>query len=166
MPKHKAIEIRFQDEARIGRKNGQTGVRARRGTRPRLPADRRYKPACPSGAICPARGTGAALALPFAGTRAMQRHPGEISRRAGWHTTDKLKVPRNLTPIFLPSRPPEPNPVENLWRYPRANRISNSVLDDDAIIDIACNAWTRLMARPQTITSIGIRKWAHVGQSK
>ena len=114
----------------------------------------------------------------------MQRHLDEISRRvarrahavvlldrAGWHTTDKLKVPKTLTLIFLPSRSPELNPVENLWQYLRSNRISNRISnrvfdDDDAIIDAACNAWTRLMAQPQTITSIGMRKGAHVGQYK
>jgi len=35
--------------------------------------------------------------------------------RAGWHTTGKLDVPNNVTPIFLPSRAPELNPVENVW---------------------------------------------------
>lgn len=76
-------------------------------------------------------------------------------------------MPKNFTLIFLPSRSPELNPVENLWQYLRSNSTSNSVFDDyDAIIDTACNAWTRLMARPQTITSIGMRKWAHVGQFK
>ena len=49
----------------------------------------------------------------------------------------------------------------------RSNWISNSVFDDcDAIIDTACNAWTWLMAQPQTITSIGMRKWSDAGQSK
>ena len=71
----------------------------------------------------------------------------------------------------LPSRSPALNAVENLWQYLRSNRISNRISnrvfdDDDAIIDAACNAWTRLMAQPQTITSIGMRKRAHVGQSK
>ena len=55
----------------------------------------------------------------------MQLHLDEISRnvakgahtvlildRAGWHTTGKLDVPDNITPIFLPSRAPELNPVE------------------------------------------------------
>ena len=37
--------------------------------------------------------------------------------RAGWHSTDKLKVPKNLTIILLPSRSPELNPVENIWQY-------------------------------------------------
>jgi hypothetical protein len=43
---------------------------ARRGTRPRQTADQRYESAYLFGAICPARGIGAALALPFADTEA------------------------------------------------------------------------------------------------
>ena len=150
---------------------------ARRGTRPRQPADQRYESAYLFGAICPARGVGAALAMPFADTEAMQLHLEEISRhvaegahavllldRAGWHTTDKLDVPRNITPIFLPSRAPELNPVENIWQYLRANRLSNRVFDTyQEIIDAACEAWIKLIAEPETITSIGMRQWAHVG---
>jgi len=58
----------------------------------------------------------------------MQRHIEEISccvargahaaillDRAGWHTTPKLRLPRNISLIFLPSRAPELNPVENVW---------------------------------------------------
>lgn len=152
---------------------------ARRGTRPRQPADQRYESAYLFGAICPARGTGAALALPFADTEAMQLHLDEISRhvatgahavllldRAGWHTTAKLNVPKNITPIFLPSRAPELNPVENIWQFLRANWLSNRAFDGyDAIIEAACEAWRNLIAQPDTITSIGMRDWAHVGQS-
>jgi putative transposase len=152
---------------------------ARRGTRPRQPADQRYESAYLFGAICPARGTGAALALPFADTQAMQLHLDEIARtvakaahavllldRAGWHTTAALTVPRNITMILLPSRAPELNPVENIWQYLRQNWLSNRVFDGyDAIIDAACEAWRKLIAQPQTITSIGMRDWAHVGQA-
>ena len=35
--------------------------------------------------------------------------------QAGWHTTDKLKVPDNTTLVPLPPRAPELNPVENIW---------------------------------------------------
>jgi transposase len=152
---------------------------ARRGTRPRQPADQRYENAYLFGAICPARGRGAALALPFADTRAMQLHLDEISRhvakgahavlildRAGWHTTGKLRMPANITPILLPSRAPELNPVENIWQFLRANWLSNRVFETyDAIIDAACDAWRRLVDQPETITSIGMRKWANVGQA-
>src|ERR1700729_3421344 len=89
------------------------------------------------GAICPARGVGAALALPYADTDMMQLHLDEISSnvakgahavllldRAGWHITSKLGMPDNITPIFLPSRAPELNPVENVRQYLRQNWIS------------------------------------------
>ena len=72
--------------------------------------------------------------LPYADADMMQLHLDEISRnvaagahavlildRAGWHTTSKLDMPDNITPIFLPSRAPELNPVENVWQYLRRN---------------------------------------------
>jgi hypothetical protein len=55
--------------------------------------------------------------------------------RAGWHTTAKLDVPGNITRSFLPSRPPELNPVENIWQFPRGHWLSNLVFEtyDDMI---------------------------------
>ncbi|MCA3640941.1 MAG: IS630 family transposase, partial [Methylobacterium sp.] len=163
----------------LGQKNGIVGQWARRGTRPRQPADQRYESAYLFGAICPARGVGAALALPFADTEAMQMHIDEIALhvargahavllldRAGWHTTGNLRWPKNITPILLPSRSPELNPVEQVWQFLRANYLSNRVFETyDDIIDAACDAWRNLIALPQTITSIGSRDWAHIGQS-
>jgi hypothetical protein len=35
----------------------------------------------------------------------------------------------------------------------------------DDIVDAACQAWQNLIAQPKTITSIGMRQWAHIGQS-
>ena len=151
---------------------------ARRGTRPRQPADQRYESAYLFGAICPARGTGAALALPFADTQAMQLHLDEIARtvkrsahavllldRAGWHTATDLRVPKNMTLILLPSRAPELNPVENIWQYLRQNWLSARVFETyEQIIDAACDAWRKLIAQPESITSIGMREWAHTGQ--
>ena len=101
--------------------------------------------------------------LPFANTTA-RMHLDEISRnvaakahgvvlmdRAGWHSTDKLKVPKNLTIILLPSRSPELNPVENIWQYLRQNRVFE---DYDAIIEAGCQAWNKLIDQPETIMSI------------
>jgi putative transposase len=117
--------------------------------------------------------------LPRANTEAMQLHLDEISKyiaskahavvlmdRAGWHRANKLKIPKNLTIILLPSRSPELNPVENIWQYIRANWLSNRVFKDyDAILDAGCEAWNNLIDQPETITSIGMRKWAHIGQN-
>ena len=162
---------------RLGQKNSLVRQWARRGSRPRQPKDQRYKSAYLFGAICPARATGAALALPVANTDAMQAHLWEISRsvaagahavllldRAGWHTTPELVVPDNISLIFLPSRSPELNPVENLWQYLRQNYLSTKVFPDyEAIVEAACEAWNTLMQEPWKIMSIGLRDWAHNG---
>ena len=108
----------------------------------------------------------------------MQLHLNEISKqvdtkahavvlmdRAGWHSTGKLKIPKNLTIILLPPKSPELNPVENIWQYLRANYLSNQVFENyEAIVKAACEAWNKLISQPQIITSIGMRDWAHVRQ--
>jgi transposase len=86
--------------------------------------------------------------------------------RAGWHTARALRIPRNMTLIFLPSRSPELNPQENIWQYMRQNWLSNTVFDTyEAIIDVICEAWCQLLDLPEVITSIGLRQWAHTGQT-
>ena len=113
------------------------------------------------------RGTGAALALPSADAEAMQLYLDEtaanvavgahavlIFDRAGRHTTPNLVFPSSLTAIWLPSRAPELNPVENVWQDLRGNWLSSSVFETfDDIIDAACDAWRNLTARPEVITS-------------
>ena len=164
---------------RLGQKNGLVRHWARKGTRPRQPKDQRYKSAYLFGAICPARGVGAAVMMPCADTDAMQRHIHEISRavapgahavvlldRAGWHTTNALALPRNLSFILLPPRSPELNPVKNIWQYLRQTHLSNRVFETEAaILDAGCQAWNSLVEQPSKIMSIGLRRWAHEGQT-
>ena len=140
--------------------------------------DNRHSSAYLFGAICPARGVGAAVITPVANMAAMNVHLAEISTqvapgaqavllldRAGWHTTGALNIPKNITMILLPSRAPELNPVENIWQYLRQTWLSNRVFNTfEEIIDAACDAWRRLIAQPQTVTSIGSREWALAGQ--
>ncbi len=64
LPKTPPIEIWFQHEARAGQRNGLVRQWARRGTRPRHPADQPYESAYFFGAICPPHGVPAGLALP------------------------------------------------------------------------------------------------------
>ena len=175
LPAGTESEIWWQDEARVGQKNKITRRWARRGTRPRAPHDQRTKSAYIFGAICPKRGVGAALVLPHCDTQAMQLHLEEISSRvgarahalllldqAGWHTTDKLKIPANVTLLPLPPRSPELNPTENIWQFMRDNWLSNLVFQsDEQIITSCCEAWNKLIDQPWNITSIGRRKWAH-----
>ena len=127
------------------------------------------------GAICPKKGKGAGLVLPYCDTEAMQEYLVKISNavdpgahavlildQAGWHVTPKLKVPDNITLMFLPPRSPELNPVENLWQFMRDNWLSNRVFKDyDDIVDHCCRAWNKLIDQPWKIMSIGMREWAH-----
>lgn len=169
------IEIWFQDEARIGQKNKITRRWARRGSRPRAPHDQRTKWAYIFGAICPAKGKGASLVMPYCDTPAMQDHLAEISStvdvhahavvlldQAGWHMSAKLKVPDNITLLPLPPRSPELNPQENIWQFLRDNWLSNRIFQSyDDIVAHCCDAWNKLIDQPWRIMSIGLRDWAH-----
>src|SRR5258708_39251252 len=70
----------FEDKPKMGEKNRPFRRWARKVPRQSKPADQRYESAYLFGAICPARGVGAGLALPFANPEAMQLHLEEISR--------------------------------------------------------------------------------------
>ena len=171
----KRIEIWFQDEARVGQKNKITRRWAKRGTRPSAPRDQRTRSAYLFGAICPEQGKGAALVLPWCNTAAMALHLAEISHavasdahavllmdQAGWHTTDKLTVPDNISIVMLPPRSPELNPVENIWQFMRENWLSNRIFKSHSdIVDHCCDAWNKLVDQPWAIMSIGMRDWAH-----
>ena len=95
---------------------------------------------------------------------ALRAHAVLSMDRAGWHITAELNMPGNITPVLLPSRAPELNPVENIWQYLRQNHLSNRVFDDyDEIVDAAYQAWNQLIRMPWQIMSIGLRDWAHNG---
>jgi len=78
------------------------------------------------GAICPKKGKGAGLVLPYCDTGAMNRHLAEISAtvdpgahavlildQAGWHATPKLNVPATPAPC-LPAAADAPKQGGNL----------------------------------------------------
>jgi len=113
--------------------------------------------------------------MPRCDTDAMNLHLVEISKvvaagahavllldQAGWHTTNTLAVPANITLLPLPPRCPELNPQENVWQFIRDNWLSNRVFQSYAdILDQCCEAWNKLVDQPWRIMSIGLRDWAH-----
>jgi transposase len=161
--------------ARVGQKNKITRRWARRGTRPSAPKDQRTKSAYIFGAICPKKGKGAGLVMPWCDTAAMNAHLEEISvmvapgahailvlDQAGWHMSKALVVPKNITLLPLPPRSPELNPVENVWQFLRDNWLSNRVFTSyENIVEHCCEAWNELIERPWKIMTIGMRDWAH-----
>lgn len=147
------------------------------GSRPPAVRDNRHESAYVFGAICPDRAVGAAIVMPWVSSEAMSIHLAEISRcvspdahavlvcdGAGWHQTgQRLTVLSNVTLLRLPPYAPELNPIENVWQYLRANKLSKLVWQSyDAIVDDCCKAWTWLMNDPDRILSITTRDWAKV----
>src|SRR5260370_28010702 len=127
-PRGTRVEVWFQDEARIGEKNSLTRVWGQTGSRPAAPKDLGFASAYLFGAVCPAEGKAAALIMPICNTLAMNHHLREISSqvasdahavvildRAGWHRSQGLAVPGNITLFELPPYRPYLNPVERVW---------------------------------------------------
>ena len=181
MPGHakdKPLEIWFQDEARVGQQGKLTRTWAEKGTRPRHIKDQRFSYGYIFGAVCPARDIGAAIVTPLANTDAMNTHLLEISFHiqtghhgilivdgAGWHKSDHLVVPKNLTLIKLPPYSPELNPVENIWQYLKNNFLNNIIFENyNAIVDACCLAWNNLINETGRIKSITSREWAEIGK--
>lgn len=171
------IEIWFQDEARVGQKGGHAYIWAEIGSRPAMVRDNRHDSAYLFGAICPARGVGAAIIMPTVNSEAMNVHLAEISAQvargahavlvldgAGWHQAgERLVVPHNITLLSLPPYAPELNPMENVWKYLRENKLCSLVWDTyDAIVQACLAAWQFLVEDPPRIRSIGGRQWACV----
>src|SRR5947209_9861289 len=136
---------------RVGQKNKLTYRWAMKGSRPRAAHDQRTQSAYLFGAVCPERGTGAALVLPACNTEAMQLHLDEIATKvapnahaillldqAGWHGAKALQVPQNISLLPLPPRSPELNGQENIWQFMRQNWLSNRIFKSfDDILDPA-----------------------------
>ena len=74
-----------------------------------------------------------------------------------------MKLPDNVVVLPLPPYAPELNPMENVWEYLRANKLSARVWDTyDAILQACRDAWNWLIAEPERIRSIAMREWATV----
>ncbi|WP_244442615.1 IS630 family transposase [Azospirillum lipoferum] len=137
------LQLRCQDEARIGQ-NGRTAHRWwERGQCPAGLCDKRFTSAYLCAAACPATGADFALVMPTVSTTAMSLFLDGFSRslepdvqavlvldQAGWHGSPTLVVPDNITLVPLPPYSPELNPVERGWLYLRERFLSHPLLDD------------------------------------
>src|SRR5438270_10639540 len=107
-----------------------TRVWRQTGSRPVAPKDLGFASAYLFGAVCPSEGKAAALIMPICNTAAMNHHLSEISSqgaadahavvildRAGWHRSQGLVVPGNITLLALPPYSSAINPVERIWHY-------------------------------------------------
>ncbi|WP_210466939.1 transposase, partial [Vibrio crassostreae] len=94
-----SVDVWFQDEARFGQQNTTTRLWATRGTRPRVVKQQQFEYAYLFGSVCPERGIGEAIVVPWVNKDIMTNHLEQISKAtekgrhavvimdgAGWHT--------------------------------------------------------------------------------
>ncbi len=86
------------------------------------------------------------------------KHCAPVVDQTGWHISERLIVPPNVTIVPLPAKCPELNPVENVWQFTRLNWLSNRAFASyTEIVDQCFNARNRLNDQPRRIMSIGQR---------
>jgi hypothetical protein len=178
-PEVDRVELWFMDAwtqrvRGVGQKGRLTHVWHQKGARPRGVRQQGFASAHLFGAVCPERGEGVALVLPEVSTAAMGVFLAELSRAipagthaglvldgAGWHVSEDLTVPANLTLIPLPPYSPELNPVERVWEHLRDRWLSHRVLAGgyQAVVDAACAAWNALLAEPGRLRSLTNFPW-------
>ncbi len=135
--------------------------------------DKRFTFAYIFAAVEPGTDNAFALVMPYADTAAMQAfldrfsetiaeddHAVMVLDQAGWHGSNSLAVPANITLVPLPAYSPELNPVERVWLYLKERFLSHRLLDDyDAIVNAACGAWNRLLAEAGRIRALCSYPW-------
>jgi hypothetical protein len=64
-----------------------------------------------------------------------------------------------VIPMVLPAYSPELNPVERIWLYLKERYLSHRLLDYEAIVDAACEAWNKFTAEAGRITTLCSYPW-------
>jgi transposase len=131
------VLLMFQDEGRFGRMSRPMCCWAPLGVRPEIKTQLVRQFFYAFGAVAPLTGEFDSLVLPWCDTQMMEIFLNEVSSRhpakhilmfmdqAGWHTTEKLKLPDNMTIEFLPPRSPQCNPQEPIWKILRRDWLGN-----------------------------------------
>ena len=159
------------DEARFGQQGTLTNVWAPRNSRPVAVKQTKYEWVYLYGAVDPLTGDATALLLRHVNTAHMNaflevfseslgddEHAVLVMDNAGWHHANELKMPENVTPMFLPPHSPELNPIERLWAYLKSHFLSNRAYEDyQAILDAGVDAWNRLT--PELLRNVCATSW-------
>ena len=169
------VEVRFQDEARVGQKGMTPRLWAWRGARPRVVRAHRYGYRYLFGAAVRGARQGGGPGVGAGGHGGDDRASGghRRGRRAGQYRRRRAG-PGGMAPEAAPSlRPPisccwncrpiapQPDPLETVLQYPKSNRLANRVFAD-AVAAACRKAWDRFAAMPDRIAFIMRREWANL----
>jgi hypothetical protein len=161
------VLIFAQDEGRFGRISDARRAWSPLGTRPQAPRQIIRTYLYVFTAVCPALGKMTSLILPMANTEMMNIFLGQVAEdfpeyfilmlvdQAGWHISQKLKVPDNIKLIPLPPRSPELNPAEHIWEELREKNFANKAFESlDEVEDNLCLGLNGLASNPEKLRSM------------
>ena len=162
----------FQDEARFGLISDARRCWCPAPERPICPVTISHQAVHVYAAVSIGSGHVDSLILPGVNTACMQIFLDEIASRypyeklvmvldnAGWHLGKKLKVPKNVRLLPLPSYSPELNPMENIWDELREKSFYNRVFENlDRMEEHLLHALQAMESSPDTTKSISDWPW-------
>jgi transposase len=82
-----------------------------------------------------------------------------ILDRAGWHSTQRLRVPDHVHLLFLPPYSPELQPAEHLWPLTNTALFNRHFATIDDLEDAQAARCVALQARPDLIRSTTLFHW-------
>lgn len=159
---------------------GTQGILSRgwtlKGERLRLPRAHGFVSLYFVGAVIPDTGEVFSLVFPVSDSSAMQlfldafsktiekgKHVVLVLDNAPWHKKKTLKIPVNISIVFLPPYSPELNPIEQLWKELKHRWLSNfAIYSYDALLEACVSAWEKL----KLLGSSFIQKLCHRGWAK
>ena len=168
------VELWAVDEHRIGLKPILHKVWCVNGLRPLATVQHRYEWRYLVGFVQPASGrtvfhlaTSVSIPLFEAELAAFAQTVGASPRkqlvlvldRAGWHSTQRLRVPNHVHLLFLPPYSPELQPAEYLWPLTNTVLVNCHFSSIDDLEDAHAARCVALQARPDVVRSATLFHW-------
>ena len=154
------------DEHRIGLKPIIRRVWCKRGQRPVVTVQQRYKWMYEYGFVCPHSGETFWLLLPRVSVAAYTLALAEFARaigagpekqvilvldQAGWHRSDQVVIPEGLHLVFLPPYSPELQPAEHLWELTDQALANRHFRDLEELTEVQAERCRKLRDLPELI---------------
>jgi transposase len=169
-----SVELWAVDEHRIGLKPILYKVWCVDGQRPYAPVQHRYEWRYLVGFVQPSSGrtlfhlaTSVSVPLFEAELAAFARQAGAsatkqivlVLDRAGWHSTQRLRVPDHLYLLFLPPYSPELQPAEHLWSLTNTALVNRHFASIEELEDAQAACCVAVQARPDLVRSTTLFRW-------
>lgn len=165
------IDLWFFDEHRVGLKPTTRKVWARIGQRPIAVVQHRYQWLYVYGFVQPKTGETLWYLIPRVNTRwlnvvyqnfaidagvSANRMLVLVQDNAGWHRSQKVKIPEGIILEFLPAYSPELQPAERLWTLvdePLVNKHFETIDEIEELLIKRCNVLSNMKEEIKNLTN-------------